>query len=173
MREKLCFVISLATGLYAVSIFFLSGCFSLAREHQLWSNGRINTKRWEIHGGSVYSCIFHVWNSWLCNTGKLYVAAKMQSCSSFFCWFESLSISYPVKINIKRVKLVKSLFKLLLEAMIRWNFFLSPCYCFHASLHVKCNALWSNMVIQGWFISESGIPLEHTLTLRLQHMHPP
>lgn len=78
VRERLCFVISLASGLYAVGIFFLSVCFSLASEHQLWSVDRINTKHWETHGGSVYSCMLHVWNSWLCNTGKLYVAAKIQ-----------------------------------------------------------------------------------------------
>lgn len=60
LREKLGFVIFLPTGLYAVNIFFLSGCCSFTGERQLWSVDRINPKRRGIHGDSVYSCMLHV-----------------------------------------------------------------------------------------------------------------
>lgn len=82
MREKLCFVIFLSAYLDAVHIFFLSGSFSFSGDHQLWSVNKINPKHWETRGGSVCSCTLHVWNSWLCNLGKWYVASKKQSKSN-------------------------------------------------------------------------------------------
>lgn len=79
--------------------YFLFVWLSFTGERQLWSADGIHPKWWEICGGSAYSCMLHVWNSWLCNSGKLYVAAKKQSCSVFFCLYEPLSLSYPVKIK--------------------------------------------------------------------------
>lgn len=53
LGEKLCFVISLASGLYAVEIFFLSSCFSLAREHQLCGQNKH-----KMLGNSWWLCLF-------------------------------------------------------------------------------------------------------------------
>lgn len=82
--EKICFVIFLPTGLYAVNIFFLSGCSNFTGERQLWSVDGINLKHWEIFDSSVCSCMLHVWNGWLCNSGNSYVSAKKQSRSRFY-----------------------------------------------------------------------------------------
>lgn len=174
MREKLCFVIFLPTRLYAVNIFFLSGCFSFTGEHQLWSVDRINPKNWEIHGGSVYSCMLHIWNSWLCNSGKLYVAAKKQSCSSFFCWYEPLSISYLVKIK----STLKGKTGKITVLVIAWSndqvlFFLPPPPPSMLLCAWNATPTEATLVIKDWFTSDSGIPLECTLSLRLQSVHTP
>lgn len=97
----------------------------------------INPKRGEILGGSVYSCMLHVWDSRLCNLGNLFMHSCQKAITQQFLlliWIsESIISSHPVE-KESALKLVKLLAQLLREAVTRCGF----CVFFFSLLLFPC-----------------------------------